>query len=387
MLNRVVLVSIVGLTISIIFSITLAQGMVGVLAVLWIWKSIDTKELAFKATPLDLPFLMFIAARILSILVSTDVRTSSVAFYTEVIFYVSFYLMTQLFDTADMQQLRLLIRSLLIAAAVASVIGMVKYASGVVPRASSTTAGYYTLGGYLCIVLTVALFLGTAKEFIPLRWIWMVSCVLLACGIIFTFDRLHWVGMAIVVLFVGVVKERRMLALFLVGGIALAILSPSVAARLDDLVHVFSRSSDRDVLWRGAFAIWDQHPILGFGPRTFREIFPFWDQVADKGIGSWHNDFLQIYMESGIVGLSSLLWLFASASYVGVKTLRSPLLPEGIRPLCAGLLCSVALMFLVGGVIDLLVGLLFRIILALLALMAARYLPQKNIQRLTVEVT
>ena len=44
--------------------------------------------------------------------------------------------------------------------------------------------------------------------------------------------------------------------------------------------------------------IWDQHPILGFGTRTFNETFLLHDQLVDRGVGGWHNEYLQVYLES-----------------------------------------------------------------------------------------
>ena len=60
------------------------------------------------------------------------------------------------------------------------------------------------------------------------------------------------------------------------------------------------------------------HPLIGYGPRTFQQIFPFRERFADKGIGGWHNDLLQIYFESGTVGLISfifLLWVIVRTSF------------------------------------------------------------------------
>jgi O-antigen ligase len=67
--------------------------------------------------------------------------------------------------------------------------------------------------------------------------------------------------------------------------------------------------SDRDILYEGFFELAPEHPILGFGPRTFHDIFPFKDRLADKKVGSWHNDYVQTYLESGIIALILLFML------------------------------------------------------------------------------
>jgi len=371
--HRFIWISIVVFTMSIIFSTAIVQAMVGVLALLWIWNAVATKSVNFKSTPLDVPFLAFLGTRVLSILFSTNFRTSSVALHVEIVFYVVFFLMTQFVDISSVKRVQRIIKSLFVAAALASIIGVTKYAFGVVPRASSTTSGYYTLGNYLVVVFAIAVLLGKSKDFFLHRWMWALFCTVLGVGIILTFNRLHWIAMAIVVLFVGIVKERWLIAVFAVGAGASVVLLPDVASRFSDLLHLISRSSDRDVLWKAAFMIGDQHPVLGFGPRTFGEIFPLRDQLADAGVGSWHNDYLQIYMESGLLGVCSLLWLLGSTFYFGVRTLKSHLLPEHLRVVLTGLLAAVAVLAVVGGMLDLLVSLLFRIILALIALIVVAY--------------
>ena len=45
--------------------------------------------------------------------------------------------------------------------------------------------------------------------------------------------------------------------------------------------------------------------------------------LTDKGIGSWHNDFIQIYFESGFLGLTSFLIIIILPYYFLIKLLRN----------------------------------------------------------------
>lgn len=67
--------------------------------------------------------------------------------------------------------------------------------------------------------------------------------------------------------------------------------------------------SDRNIIWKGAAELILDHPLRGFGPRTFQQIFPYKYEFNDKGIAGWHNDFLQVYFESGIPGLLAFLFI------------------------------------------------------------------------------
>ena len=115
----------------------------------------------------------------------------------------------------------------------------------------------------------------------------------------------------------------------------------------------------------------DKHPLFGFGPRTFEQIFPLFDVMPVRGVGSWHNDYLQVYMESGLVGLSAMLWLVVAVYRQAWRFLRcQPSDPD--RHLVLGLLFALTVVFLVGGVLDTLVGILFRVLLAMFAIVTVQ---------------
>jgi O-antigen ligase len=179
--------------------------------------------------------------------------------------------------------------------------------------------------------------------------------------------------MIVLFLVVGAMRERWMLVVFGIAMIAVVGFVPSVTQRFSDLIHVASRSSDRDVVWRGALMLADQHPVFGFGPRTFNEIFPLRAELSDKGVSSWHNDFIQIYMESGIIGLLSVVGVFGSAFYFGLRSLKNVALPNNLREVLIALLVSLAVIVVVGGILDVLVSLLVRVVLAPIALIATEY--------------
>jgi len=134
------------------------------------------------------------------------------------------------------------------------------------------------------------------------------------------------------------------LGLFLIIGVSVYIAKP--AASIEQRVENITQLSDRDIIWQGAKEISLNHPVIGYGPRTFQEIFPFRERFADKGIGGWHNDFLQIYFESGVVGLISfvaLLWVIIKMSF---NQLRNKKTDAELKSLSASVLASVIALLL-----------------------------------------
>jgi O-antigen ligase len=260
---------------------------------------------------------------------------------------------------------------IVLAGVLAGLIGILKFAFMHAPRASSTTAGTYTLGAYLCVVLPLVI-LAPASPVNRRRelWNWFAALVF-SVGIAFTYDRLHWVGMAGVLLVTGMISRKRILLFVVAAGVLVWALSPSLQFRLEQMADIGAFMTGRDVLWRGATMLVGKHPLVGFGPRTFTSIFPLFDQMPIRGVASWHNDYLQVYMESGVMGLAPLLWLVVATFRHGRRALRSSALPEEHRRLIVPLLVSLGVIFVIGGVLDTLVGILFRILLGLFAVLAS----------------
>jgi O-antigen ligase len=201
-----------------------------------------------------------------------------------------------------------------------------------------------------------------------LRWL---AAAALCLGIVFTLDRLHWVAMMFVLLAAVAVSRKPAAFLLLCAVAAAALLLPPVRARLAEASDPALLMTGRDVLWRGAALLLPRHPVVGFGPRTFTEIFPLLDQLPIRGVGSWHNDYLQVYMESGLLGLVPLLWVIGATYRSAWRVLRSGSVTGDARSLVVSLLLALTTVFLFGGMRDTLVGIEFRVLLGLFALLVS----------------
>ena len=139
-------------------------------------------------------------------------------------------------------------------------------------------------------------------------------------------------------------RQIIFLALLFILGASIYMVKPSKIIK--EQVEKITYLADRDIIWLGAKEISLQHPLIGFGPRTFHQVFPFKERFSDKGIGGWHNDFLQIYFESGIIGLISflvLLWVIIKSSF---NQLRNKKTDAELKLLSASVLASVIALLL-----------------------------------------
>lgn len=356
---------------AIILSTVLAQMFAILLIVLWILPAPGATRPATTRAAFDLPLLACVIARVLSIVLSQYPETSLRALRTEIPFYALYFALSSRLDLRRPNLLRNILWSLLVAGTLASLVGTVKVLTGLEHRATSTTSGYVTLGMYLTAVFGLILPLGGRRDLFPNRWSWGAAALVLLVGIVFTFNRIHWGVALIALLLIGSMREWKLLAAGAILLLMALVLVPAVSSRFRELVFFVGNMSGRDVIWRGAWLIGGGHPLFGYGVGTFKQIFPLFDQVPDKGIWGWHNDYIQIYIESGLLGIAAMGWLVVTICRQALGSVRR-VAGDGPRDeVAVGLTISMLMCLvcaLVGGVFfDPLIALLFFLLLALFA--------------------
>jgi len=356
---------------SLIFSLFIAQAVVILLVILWLIKLIIYKKVNLKNNPFTYPFIAFVLARIISVFVSTDFSQSVQILNKEIFFYPLFFIVVDTFPIEDKKYIKWFFTILFSAAVIASVYGTSTVLFGISERAASTTSGYYTLGTFLTVVAALLLVIGSDKHFISSKLVWAFSLIIIVVGVLFTFNRIHWGIIALIILLFGFIRERKIIFIISLVAIIVIISVPMFRERLLQLLFFSNNLSDRDILWKGAGMIYLEHPIFGFGPVTFREIFPLFENMTDKYISSWHSDYLQVYMESGLVGLITFMWLGVSVFYIGIKMLLKKTNTDFNKELALALVFVMIGFYLTGAVGTFIFNpistLLFQILLGILA--------------------
>ena len=355
----------------IILSIALAQLFSYVIIILAMIQFIRNPRR--EKTPFDIPFLLFIVVRISSVFFSVDILISVRTLHTEIPYYVLFYAVSQQRVFMQERLVQSLLWMFIFGAVIGSCYGIISVLLGLQERAASLTSGYYTFGSFLTTILAIILILGKSKMFNTKRWIWYGLIIVIAAGLILTLNRIHWGIMIILLLGTGIIQERKLLItmIFLFGFMLL--FSPSISRRLDQIIHFSENLSDRDILWKGASMVWLNHPILGYGPGTFAEVFPIHNDLKDAKVGGWHNDYIQVSIESGILGLLSFMWfIYTIYSRVFIK-LRSMKGDEEKKRMLLALLVGMSAIFISSmtgsGFLDLLIRMMFVFLLAMTALL------------------
>jgi O-antigen ligase len=177
------------------------------------------------------------------------------------------------------------------------------------------------LGGFLMMALLLMLaWLGACRSSGERL---IVGCLIAFCGVglMMTLSRGAWMGLAAGVLWMGVVRwrrlgnwRRRVLPLIVGVGIALAMVlsSTSATVRVDSLEQGREELSlaGRMAAWEGVVELIRERPVLGSGPGTFSMVFPGYQPPGQPVRFFYaHNDWLEFAAELGLGVFVLLGWL------------------------------------------------------------------------------
>ena len=371
-LEQIIRIGILALAGSLMFSLFIVQAIAILLIFFWLIKLIVFRKADLNNNPFTYPFIAFVLARIISVFLSADFSQSVQILNKEVFFYPLFFIVVDCFPIEDKKYFKWFFIVLVSAAVVSSIYGSVSVLMGTVHRAVSTTSGFYTLGTFLTVVTAFLLVIGSEKYFIPLKVVWLLTLLVIVVGILFSFNRIHWALIILIFLVFGVFRERKLVFFVSIIAAAIIVAIPMFRERLLEIIFFSRNLSDRDILWQGAGMIYSEHPVFGFGPLTFREIFPLLEKLADQNVSSWHNDYLQVYMESGIIGLLTFLWLGFSVFYCAIEIFLSKFVDTYSKDMAFALMLAMAALYATGIVgtfiFSPITALLYQVLLGILAL-------------------
>ena len=167
------------------------------------------------------------------------------------------------------------------------------------------------------------------REKLPIQFISRTFIIVtLALGmvlLVLTFSRGAWVGFACTIILVALFTSKRKLVIsLLVAGTILILIIPATRGRL---LPIFIGSDpagqERILLYKGAWEIIKDSPITGAGLYGFRGAY---EQVrqseGDEILNYPHNFFLNFWVETGLLGLLSILLILALLTKRGVVLYR-----------------------------------------------------------------
>ncbi|CAA9892530.1 O-antigen ligase [Candidatus Methylobacter favarea] len=227
-------------------------------------------------------------------------------------------------------------RVLLISSLIPVFYGFFDYATGGVVsadggmRVASTFTHPNILAFYLLLIMTLSFYFiksrvvyipSAFKRMLPLYIIMMIVLLL------FTKTRSAWAACFAFFALYGLLYERRYLVLVIVSPIA-AFFIPEVRDRIVDLTQgneVVTYGTLNSYAWRKY--IWESglnwmkpsHYFLGYGVEAFMHYSLVFFPLAGGIQRGAHNVYVQLFFDTGAIGLLSFIWLFGSVAYYLAK--------------------------------------------------------------------
>ena len=336
----------------------------------------DTPSPARRLVP---PFSMLLSAAAVSVVFSSRPLESSlevVRIGTVVVIVVA---LARLIRTGS--DIRRFLLALIASAAIPLLVAGLEIArggAGITPLGIGRVDGTFQHPNPFAAYLFLMLILGVALfPHVVSRWKWVLAALIASSGgaLVATYARGAWIATVVGLTVVALLQSRRLLWWIGAVVIVLALAVPSVGVRLSDLSESRSPSgaAANSLAWRIGY--WEEtlarqnNPLLGIG---LKEV-----QSDERLAAAPHNDFVRLYVETGLVGLAAYLWLLGALFREAVATFRrsTPGLSRGLAVAFLATLSGIVVLSTAANVISQLVILWYFATIVTLALAASRAVP------------
>lgn len=341
---------------------TFSDALVLLALSLWVVRSIARGRVTPRIPPLSFPFILFILAISISLLVAQSLTEGAKEILKWIEMFAVYWLVAQEFE--DKQRERALAVTF-VAGFAQAVIGANQYYFRAGPegfllfggtnlRAFGTFEQPNPFAGYLGLIIPLAF--GTALGVLfeharsathkALFALAMVSLGAMLAALFFSYSRGAWVGVAAALVVTFLIRSKRAAVL----GFALAALIAIVALLgqfniLPDVISErFATVNDyfgfedvrgvnanddnfaiveRRAHWQAALGMFSDHPWLGVGIGNYAVAYPAYALPHwDDPLGHAHNYYLNVLAEAGLLGLTAYLFLWGAVFWNVWRTVR-----------------------------------------------------------------
>jgi O-antigen ligase len=329
MAQQVVWIAICGFAFFSPWSIAGAQTAVGLGLLAWLAKIILSGQVKLVYTPLNLPILAYVLTQTISAALSPYRVQSFRALGEEWLLLIFFLMVNNLEGEEKIKRLFRILISVSTLVALYAIwqhyTGLDLYRGRILESRDSVflSLGFFdhhlTFGGYYMLVflLSAALLLGVRRSGWT-RVIDFVSPIVIGLALVFSYARSAWLGAVSGIFTLGLLRGRKFAIFLLVGLVLLCLLVYVIEPTSWDRIKEISLSKDRPEstrirLWLTSVNMIKDKPIWGIGLGNFSRLFDrykvegFYDTTCHP-----HNDFLNVAVNSGILGLLAYLWIWVA---------------------------------------------------------------------------
>jgi O-antigen ligase len=333
---------------------TVSNVLIIEILILLYWKKKKNDENLFFSTPMDKPFFAIVAFNGLLLLWGIVTFSSEANYnFIDTLFYYKRTILTyfliyiisvNVLETKE--DIRNAIFIMVVGVVLVGLQAVMEHSMGD-PRIEglmgqrNEEGAFFTM--YFPLLLTL-LFISFRKEFKILIY----AATALSCyGLIFTLSRGAMIAFPMAILFLGILKYRRLLLPLCIFGAIIFYSPPKVISErfnetyegekasaaqfdedivdieeYDELIETIDSSSFKRILiWKGALRAISESPLFGIGFNRFPYVA--YEYTGVPRLRSPHNTYIEIMLNSGIIGLGLYLWLFYIVFKSAFKLVRN----------------------------------------------------------------
>ncbi|MFH1336116.1 MAG: O-antigen ligase family protein [Candidatus Zixiibacteriota bacterium] len=335
--DKLIWFSILGFAFFSPWSIAGAQTFLILGLAVWLAKILISGKWKFIHTPLNIPILLYLATQIISVIFSPSKVHSLLALKEEWLLLLFFLLVNNIREEG---KIRKLVSILIMVSCVVGLYAVWQHYSGMdlyrhkllEPKGGVFISlglfdHHLTFGGYYMLVFLLASAIALSYKGGGIRRILdIISPGILGLSLIFSYARSAWLGAVTGMLIFGFLQGKKFALLFTLGIIALCLAVFVIEPTSWDRIKEISLSKDKTEstrirLWQTSLNMIKDKPIWGIGLGNFGQLFNRYKvEGRYDNYSHPHNDFLNVAVNSGLLGLLAYLYLWAVFLYTSLKS-------------------------------------------------------------------
>lgn len=209
---------------------------------------------------------------------------------------------------------------------------------------SRVSAFFYYVNAFaffLDIYIPLLFVVTIEKDLLPRKYRIVTGVVLVFAimALIYTESRGAWLAIGLTFLAYAIMKIRENKKLGIVLCLAFVILSAAflqsdrIQNRLESIFNPrLISNTERILMWESAVAMWRDYPLVGVGLSNYKTMNEKYISPLhkEKNHPHAHNNFLNVLAETGLLGISGFLILFACILYQSVRKIKNPLMKAAL---------------------------------------------------------
>lgn len=310
------------------FSIAGAQTGFSLALLGWALKFVVNRKLFWVKSYLDKPVLIYLGAIFIAAFFTQNRIHSLISIKDEWLYLLFFLLVNSVEDSSFVKKL---FNIMIAISALVAVYAIWQHYTGIDLYQARTLTQIYesgkfrslgnfsiplTYGFYAMVVSLLSFCLAFSEEDRNMRIFYFLCCFLCATGNLFSGTRSTLIGqiLGFTVFFIfSPNRDRKVgIPLVLIYFILIFSIDPDLFVRVNRLAQAKNVASMdiRTVIWSTSFEIFLDHPITGIGFGSFNQLYAHYLRIPSEIFGHAHNDFLNVAVNAGIIGLIPFVWIW-----------------------------------------------------------------------------